>query len=86
MLTYFVYSEYLKSRRVNIFQSNSTHMTYENAEIASMKDVNYEAHRRWNKGVEMYNGETYDWLIYSQSLFTNWNFTRQSRYIIHGIR
>jgi hypothetical protein len=86
MLTFFVYSEYLKSQRINRFQSNATHMTYENAEVAAIKDVNYEAHKRWNKGVEMYNGEVYDYLVYSQSSFTNWNFTRQSRYIIHGIR
>lgn len=85
LLTYFVYSEYLKYNRINLFQSNAVNMTYENADKAEIKNVNYEAHRRWNKGVDLFNDETYDYLIFNQSLFPNWDFTRQSKFITYGI-
>jgi hypothetical protein len=85
LLTYFVFSEYVKQYRVTFFQASAVNMTYENGDNAAIKQTNYEAHRRWNKGVGLFNGETYDYLIFNQSSFPNWDFTRQSKYIIHGI-
>ena len=86
LLTYFVFAVYVKQFRVTFFQNTAVNMTYENADITAMMNTNYEAHRRWNKGVEFFNNETYDYLVFNQSLFPNWDFTRQSRFITHGIR
>jgi len=86
LLTYFVFAEYVKQNRITFFQANAVNMTYENADNATIKNTNHEAHRRWNKGVNLYNSETYNYILFNQSSFTNWNFTRQSKYITHGIR
>lgn len=85
MLTYFVYSEYVKRNKVTLFQSNAVKMKYENADQASNKEINYEAHRRWNKGVSLYNHEVYDYLLFNQSSFTNWEFTRSGKFLTKGI-
>jgi len=86
MLSYFVYSEYVKRNRLANVQSGTVKMAYENSELAEIKNVRYEAHLRWNKGVDLFNGEVYDYILFNQSSFLNWDFTKQSKFIIHGIR
>lgn len=85
LLTYFVFSEYVKQYRITFFQGTAVNMTYENADNATIKQTNYEAHRRWNKGVDLFNGETYDYILFNQGSFPNWDFTKQERFITHGI-
>ncbi len=86
MLSYFIYCEYVKRNRLANVQSGTIKMAYENSELAEIKNVRYEAHLRWNKGVDLFNGEVYDYILFNQSLYPNWDFTRQSKFITHGIR
>lgn len=85
MLTYFVYSEFIKNNRLTNFQSGTVKMTYENADNADVKYVNHLAHKRWNEGVSLYNGEVFDYILFNQASFTNWEFTRQDNFLTLGI-
>ena len=85
LLTYFVYCKYLKDDVLTNFQGGTVNMANENAVVGDIKQVNWKAHLQWNRGVDLYNGETYDYLLFYQSSFTNWNFTRQGKYLTKGI-
>ena len=86
MLKYFVYAEYIKDNRLTNFQSGTVNIDQENAVNAERKEVHRKAHKRWNNGVDLFNGEVYDYILFYQSSFTNWNFTQQSKYLTLGIK
>ncbi len=85
LLTYFVYSKYLKEDSLTSLQGGAGIMTHENADPGDIKQINWKAHKQWNRGVDLFNGETYNYLLFNQSSFTNWNFTLQSKYLTKGI-
>lgn len=85
MLVYFVYAEYLK--RNHVFQSGigTVILSPKNSTKADKSRLNREANLRWNKGVDLYNSNAFDYLLQYQSDFNNWEFTEQSKFITHGI-
>lgn len=85
MLVNFVYARHLVSNLVTQSGLGTFKLLTSNAENTIRKNVNHNAHLRWNKGVELFNGEVYDYLLFYQSSFTNWEFTTQSKYLTKGI-
>lgn len=85
MLTYFVYSEYIKNNISVQSGVGSVNLKPINSDRTLRKNVNYNAHLRWNKGVDLYNIEVYDYLLFYNSDFGNWEFTKQSKYLLNGI-
>lgn len=86
MLTYFVYASYIKDNNLTNFQSGTVSIDQENAANSEVKFINHKAHKRWNLGVDLFNGEVYDYLLFYQSSFTNWDFTRAGKFITMGIK
>lgn len=85
MLTYFVYSEYIKNNKISQYANIGINPASRNQQEQDIKYINYNAHLRWNKGVDYFNGQVYDYLLFYQSSFTNWEFTKQSKYLTRGL-
>ena len=85
MLKLMVYSEFLERDSQSSDGAGIIQLKAENAEVVEQKRMRREAHMRWNKGVEMFNGEAYDYMIYYKSSFPNWLYTKQSKYLTNGI-
>lgn len=86
MLINFVYAKYLINNIVTQSSIGTFKLLTSNAENTIRKNVNRNAFKRWNKGVEQFNGQVYDYILFYQSSFTNWEFTRQSKYLTLGIK
>ena len=85
MLTYFVYGAWIKE---NMFQESdlgTIQTLSENSVKVARKEVNRRAHLKWNKGADFYDGEVYDYLLFNQSSFSNWHFSKSIRYLTKGI-
>ena len=85
MLKLMVYSEFLKRDSQSSDGSGIIVLKAENAEVVEQKRMRHEAHIRWNIGVDMFNGEAYDYMIFNKASFSNWLYTRQSKFIMNGI-
>ena len=85
MLTYFVYSEFLKTMQFVETGTGLAELLHENSKNVSRKEINYRSHLRWNRGVDIYNGEAYQFLQDFQGNYTGWFFNKQHKFITHGI-
>ena len=85
MLTLFCYSEFIKDKAYQETNAGTVQAEIQNSIIAERKELDHRAHQRWNRGVSMYNGEVYDYILNYQSNFTNWSFTQQYKYLTKGI-
>lgn len=86
MLKLMVYSEFVERDAQANDGAGMIQLKAENADVVEGKIMRREAHIRWNKGVDMFNGEAYDYMIFNKASFSGWLFTRQSKFIINGIR
>lgn len=85
MLTYFVYSAWIKDNMFQESELGTIQTMGENSIKVLQKQVNRRGNKRWNKGADYYDREVYDYLLFNQSDFPNWNFTKSIRYITTGI-
>ena len=85
LLTYFVYSHWIVDNNFQESDLGTIQTLGENSIKTTVKQTNQIMYKRFNKGVDFYNGETYDYLLFNQNQFPNWNFTRQYKYITRGI-
>ena len=81
MLKLMVYSVFLERDSQNSDGSGIIELKVENAEKVEQKRMRREAHIRWNRGVEMFNGEAYQYMIDNQADFSDWLHTKQSKYL-----
>ncbi len=86
LLKLFVYSEFLKRDSQSSDGAGLITLKAENADVVEQRRMRHEAHIRWNKGVDFYNNEAYQYMINYQSSFPGWLFTEQSKFITNGIR
>jgi len=85
MLQYFIYCEFTKDNMYQESELGTLQTTAEHSIKTTRKGINKRANQRWNTGVDLYNGETYDYLLFYQSNYANWDFTRQTKYLTNGI-
>lgn len=85
MLKLMVYSEFLKRDSQSYDGAGLIQMKAENADVTDQKRMRREAHIRWNNGVDLYNGEAYQYMVFYQSDFPNWQYTPQSKFIMNAI-
>lgn len=85
MLTYFVYSAWIKD---NMFQESdlgTIQTKGENSIKIMQKQVRARANKRYNTGSDYYNKEVYDYISYNQNDFPDWQFTKADKFITIGL-
>lgn len=85
MLTYFVYCVWKKEDMYSDSDLGTIQTRSSNSIKTSEKIVNRIANARWNIGVDFFNNEVYDYLLFYQSDFPKWDFISQSKFLTQGI-
>lgn len=85
MLKGFIYNEISNNYRFMLSDSGQKLRETESAKEIKAEDYLKVAAFRYNKAIDIYNNEAYDYLLFYQSLFPDWDFTRKCKFFTNGL-